>query len=194
MHFNENISRYFSDFRKIIVVRNPYTRIVSCYVNIFVQNHSTNILRDTFESLEPYLRENLERETFFIDSKYVGISFNEFLDFVSRKLDLNDHWNVQNKITSFKYDKVVHMENLDAELSSAFDDLGINNNYTMVKHNVTSYNNDYVPMNMSDMKSIDIIANCSDNVHIANFINDDNREKIYKIYYDDFVLGDYSKL
>lgn len=212
----------FRKWKKIIVVRNPYHRIVSCFVNKFVMYGRTRPKRPVFQ------RSIIEKypEMFYSGKNYVGITFNEFIKLFEKEYQNDHHWNLQNKFGNIiKYDHIIHLENINEELKACLENLGITNIPPIGRFNVSiersdddikessSKNDDPNTKNGNIKQNMHIISKMEENfvnlsdtkstlikdyivnieyLSVNNFLTKENMEIIYKIYRPDFELGNYS--
>lgn len=159
-------------FRSIGLIRDPYDRLISAYLNKFVRRPRGDIRSVT--DLEPFAR------SFYLnaflpsvpasvggDGAFRGLSFREFVLTVCRKIEergleepmLDHHWNTQIPFSfleqAFKYDELFGLPSADA----FFERLGELTGSAMKnsKHNRTKY----VEQNdrpLQDMLSIHLIG------------------------------------
>jgi hypothetical protein len=121
-------------FKSIALLRDPYDRLISAYINKFVSYHRRPI--DSFAKLEPFAKRTYlwirgvgKAEDLDI---YDGLTFEEFVQGVSEQIrlrqgrepGLNHHWNTQVPFyfyeKRFEYDFVYDIKNIGgffAELS-----------------------------------------------------------------------------
>jgi len=183
----------FDIYKKIFLMRNPYDRIVSAYINKFVY-HPDNGYLDEFGKLENFAQDLLKKSPtlYLSNGQYVGISFNEFIELVSKHYDMSDHWNKQKKINNINFDYIIHVENLQSELKRTFNELKIPIGFNIPHNNKSNYGMNYGDVDLSNIKSLDIINNHMMSLNKNNLLNENNKNYLYKIYKDDFELGGYS--
>ncbi|QKF94758.1 carbohydrate sulfotransferase 8-10 [Fadolivirus algeromassiliense] len=188
---NENID-CFNEYTKIILVRNPYDRVLSAYINKFICHPQFGKL-DKFEKLENFAKELVinNKNTFYNNDTYVGLSFNEFIEILKDNHKLDVHWDKQKKLDNIKFDYIVHVEDFEKELKEVFSKLEITTNFTIPHENKTNYSN-ISKLDLSNIKSVDIINNYLDVINKDSLLNTSNKENIYTIYKDDFELGNYT--
>jgi len=100
------------DYFTFTVVRNPWSRLVSAYLDKFVINKNTAI-SSTREIEKKIYKQQGKRP----DYKR-SITFRQFVDYVSNTEDssLNPHWRSQHTFLSdFKFDYIGHLETLDRD-------------------------------------------------------------------------------
>ncbi|WP_412509384.1 sulfotransferase family 2 domain-containing protein [Roseovarius sp. SYSU LYC5161] len=124
-------------YRAVILARHPVTRIISAYFNKFCVYRGERLLSRA--DLEPFARDlhDLYCARQGIAAEDNVISFEAFLDTVARmhadrprpRLPINGHWETQvppfHARLGLRYDRVVHVENLDAEMGALADELGM---------------------------------------------------------------------
>lgn len=180
-----------ANYKKIFLMRNPYHRLLSAFINKFIYHPQIGFL-DTFTKLEGFSQNLIIREkhNFFENNMYNGITFNEFVDLISKYYNINDHWNYQKKF-NMTFDYIVHVENLEEELKNVFRELGISTDFMIPCENKSTYIDNCIDIDLSDVKSVDIIKNHMNDIKKTNFLNTSNKEKIYKTYRTDFLTGNY---
>lgn len=124
-------------FDSYALVRNPYDRAISAYINKFLYDGGKSI--DRFDYLEPFAQD------FVVNCAgrdpgegYRGISFVEFLEVVAARVSspgkdgeprLNVHWNTQIpfgfRSSGFRYGQIMHLESIEAEITPLQERLGI---------------------------------------------------------------------
>lgn len=178
---DSNIESY-KNHKKIIVMRNPYHRIVSCFINKFLVHPISGILNNN--KLESFAKDLL--------GNHANLTFNEFLHLLKTEHTKDTHWNLQHRYENITYDYIVHIENLEFELKTACRNVGIyikqipHENKTMTMTNTTY-------KDLSNIKNNILVQNHLNNISINNFLTPQNKEVIYKIYEKDFILGNYPK-
>ena len=195
-----NLQEY-KNFKKIMIIRNPYYRLLSAYLNKLVFHGLyfylpeivyVNKFEDISDGFDKIIIKN---DTIFDEKKnYVGISFNEFVELVSKYYYTNFHFNKQNILEDkIKFDYVVHVENLQEELKEVFKKLNFTNDFEIRKENTTAYSKNPQKIDLSNIKSIELIKKYLNDICIENFLNEKNKEIIYNTYKEDFILGNYDK-
>lgn len=115
--WQELVEKYpeIGNFFKFTVVRHPYRRLVSCYIDKIL-----NVTLDKNRMLEESSMEKIPS------------SFVDFVDFVVSCPDkkANSHWASQTSLLSssggaFLVDAIVHLENLESELAHLFNRIGL---------------------------------------------------------------------
>lgn len=186
------------DYKSIALIRDPYERLVSGFINKFVLYNKKQLT--SFKSLEKFSRTTyLEikdlkkwRKTF----EYEGITFREFINYLCDRIDnrdsqeprLNDHWNTQIPFffheNNFRYDYLYNIEDSDLFFNKISEVIGkpVDN----IRVNTTSYSQ----FSQDDYKSLidtssRICAEASENIHQNNFEDEELRRKVEKYYYID---------
>jgi len=131
------------DVHIIAIVRHPFDRLVSCYLNKFV-NYNGRPLH-SFSTLEVFAKQ-FYLQSMTIERGYTGLSFRNFLQGIitmrgSDEDQLNIHFNVQYarelREQGIKPHRIIRVEALNEELTALNAELGID--YIPEIHNSTSY-------------------------------------------------------
>ncbi|SMX45892.1 sulfotransferase family 2 domain-containing protein [Actibacterium lipolyticum] len=158
-------------YHTIGLIREPYDRLISAYLNKFVRNKSRDL--DTLETLEPFARvfyQNviLPRKGHTAESQvpYEGLTFTEFVNAVCERIEarganeprLDHHWNTQIpfsfKDAGFKFDELYTLKSADAffERFGELTDSDIKNNKLNATHYQEASNE-----NLCDVGSLELI-------------------------------------
>jgi len=96
------------DYYKMIILRNPFSRLASGYLDKFAKHpYPESFAVEVIKSVQEFLNLDLDIEK--------SITFDQFIKYLSRKEDyeLNDHWQPQNIfVGSIKFDLIGQFENL----------------------------------------------------------------------------------
>lgn len=131
------------NYLKLVILRNPFERLVSAYLNKFVRiNKKTPIVQKVIDDV--YNNFDLKRE------KDSSITFSQFIDYLSRTedYDLNEHWRPQHTFLGtnlVEFDLVFQLENLDSALEKLETQLGIK-----IDNKKTKNRTKYVLINSDD--------------------------------------------
>lgn len=154
-------------------IRNPYDRIVSCYINKFILYKNKRLNEN---NLEGFSRNLLKH----IGIDYNNLTFNKLLygiqDLMSKNAQINHHFNTQVNIKN--YNKIKNYPNL-----FLFDIKNIPEIFGNKKLNMTKYSNNIVSTDLCNMKAKDIKINM---LSKKNFIN--SNELIKRIYEQDYQI------
>lgn len=182
------IKRYVNDstFHKVAVVRNPFDRLVSGYVDKFC---GEDINRSWVQAV---IKE--------IDSKdengYPQITFAQFVDYLHRNnlMDVNSHWRHQTFVLQgVQLDEVIHLKDMSAKLPELSKKLGFETNIDFSQRRQSnSYSKDAITKELSEVYHIsnnELIKFKSEHGYFPGknaFYNDEIRQKVRTIYKDDF--------
>lgn len=180
------------NYRKIYICRNPYSRIVSCFIDKYIKSHFSQWFKLNI-GIKNFFR-------FFENKNFVRLTFKEFINLVYEKFVLKkysllefDHLTPQFSInySNFKFDKIYKLEDLN---TSTFlqDEFDIDENYineTTSLHNNNCSNSEYYIENafnleyneLSELKKTKKIPN------YKYFFDEDIKNKVYEIYKTDFI-------
>jgi hypothetical protein len=146
------------EYFKFCFIRNPYSRLLSCYLNKFTSENSH--FDDWAKSIE-------------LDSN-LPISFEDFVTALTKgsNLQVNGHWAPQTEllgfdVNGFKFDFIGRMDDFTADFEL------VKNKIFNLKRN-TSFEKD----NRSSVTSA--------GKKIEKYLNDESRQIIQKLYKDDF--------
>ena len=169
------VGRRFAErkgFKSMAVIREPYDRLISAYINKFVIYNHQPIL--SYANMEPFafqfIRDNAKKLGLSrrpsVRNLWGGLSFRQFCSTVCDIIDetpeksrvLNQHWNTQVPdsfmASNFDYDEVYILKNIN----QFFQKLG---NHSKVKLGITKRNvSPYVPSareNFCDLSSLEIL-------------------------------------
>ena len=146
-------------YTSIAMLREPYDRLISAYLNKFVRNANKDL--QTLGDLEPFAREFYET-TASSDGAYTGLSFRQFVQQVCGTISnrgmgepaLNHHWNTQVPFAfatdGFEYDHLYKLSSADQFFTQLGELTGstIENNKT----NTTAYS-DQISESLVDVPS-----------------------------------------
>lgn len=124
-----------SDYFKFTVVRNPWTRLVSTYVNLFVRLHEHGNINDLVKSAVKYIHGEEPK-----DKQSININFKDFVEYLvaEENRNLDQHCIPQYLfLGDLKYNFIARMENLSEDLAYLQGKLGIS--LDLPKLNVTKY-------------------------------------------------------
>jgi Sulfotransferase family len=183
-----DIKRHVNDssFHKVVVVRNPFDRLVSGYVDKFCG-----------EDLNRSWVQSVIKE---INSKDANgkpqITFTQFVDYLHRNnlMDVNSHWRHQTYVLEgVKLDEVIHLKDMSAKLPELSKKLGFESNIDFTQRRQSnSYSKDATAEELSEVYNIsnnDLIKFKSEHGYFPGknaFYNDDLRQKVRTIYKEDF--------
>ncbi|WP_105244573.1 sulfotransferase family 2 domain-containing protein [Psychrobacter sp. Marseille-P5312] len=186
-------------FTSIGLIREPYDRLISAYINKFVNYHGNDI--DEECKLEPFalnfyrnvlLKEGIvERDS----GGYKGVSFKQFVNGVCHVIDsnvqgepsLDHHWNTQIPFLyrehDFKYDYLFELSDTDAFFEKLGELTGTKLNNK--KLNVSSYSEVSVNEDFTDLSSLDLQDESG--LSKENLSNSTLREKVLKSFAIDYL-------
>ncbi|AOZ68098.1 hypothetical protein LPB142_01205 [Rhodobacter xanthinilyticus] len=125
-------------YRAVILARHPVTRSISAYFNKFLVYRDKRLM--TRADLEPFAQVLHDKfcEITGQTTEDNIITYEQFLDTVAAMradlaekphIPINGHWETQVppllRERGFRYDRIVHVENLDAELAELCAELGL---------------------------------------------------------------------
>ncbi len=189
-------------FDSFALVRDPYQRATSAYMNKFLYNGSAPL--DRFDRLEGFSRR------FIVDcadgeagEAYRGISFVQFLQAVISRVrapgasgepELNIHWNTQTPFhfrdIGFRYGRIIHLETVEADIVPLADRLGIGTPFPHMRHRRNAAGPNRV--DLSEAPSLEILRRGlvpSD----EDLLSAGARQLIGEAYAVDFTTLGYSK-
>lgn len=177
----QEVCTIYKHYIKFVIVRNPYTRIISSYNNKFIDAYKNKIWLNT-----PWKKIALNFGG--------GITFREFIHFIQPSscdvLKAEPHWDLQKNIAQtdiIKYDHVLKFEDLYKDIQCLFDTLNIPNNHRSLPLS-----------NSSNSKAFSVncdVKNTETDEHISSKIYDlhaDIQQTIKEKYKDDFLEFDYN--
>ncbi|WP_366552614.1 sulfotransferase family 2 domain-containing protein [Aquibaculum sediminis] len=183
-------------YRTVVITRHPVDRAISAYLNKFVIHRKKAV---TLETMESFSRELFlfHRAHFGGDPKTNDLSFEEFVDAIelqhhlrdSGKLQkINPHWDTQAPPGAKRgsYDVVAKVENFPADMKRMCEETGIkyldaSANKTPVATGVAEYLG-ATPANLLDIGALS---------H-ENFVTENIRRRLFKIYQRDFEIFGYA--
>jgi len=174
-----------SDWFKFMVVRNPYDRLVSAFVDKFCG-------RD----LHKKFVQRVLREADYQDADgNLEMSFAQFVDYLSRQdIDsVNPHWRRQSCIIEYvKLDRIIDLKQLSKDLPEIEKQLGLTSNLNLQSRRQSNiYTNDSFKDlkfagNISNTQLIEYHKRTNSFPSKGLFYNDELRSKVQKIYQADF--------
>lgn len=195
------------NYQNIALIRDPYDRLVSAYLNKFVLYHGKYL--ENFDQLEGFAknfysifnRRNMESPLSGA-SQYRGLSFREFVDEIcfvigqraGKEPNLNHHWNTQVPFyfieTNFEYGEVYELK--DSE--SFFKRLGelCGKSISPVKANSTKFQENSSQDDLTSVSSLQL-ARTHSVVTKTNLFSDELSEKIRTAFYPDYFYISKSK-
>lgn len=175
-----NKNRILNGYKKIIVVRNPYSRLVSFFTNKCIVNKDKIIIDKRKQPINP-------KQYSFFD--IITIILN------TPKQYLEHHIAPQiTELEDIKFNNIIKMENLEDEMKMVLleNDILIQFDFKIkVGGHDTKYND------TESTKSLFIKANKFDKNNIPTykwFYNTNISKKIAEYYHDDFIRFNYSKI
>ena len=187
-------------YKKIIFIRNPFTRIVSAFVQKFIIGYEGKKL-DSLDKLEFFAREVAQDIYRYkgIDYKdYDGFTFIDFIDYIERKMSeknntLNHHWSPQTG-ESVTFDYVCKVEEISKDIDKLNKIFNISNFKTPVLNKGVYGNNiDYSNEKLFNIKTNEIMNfKFKFKFNYKNFYNHQLIERVKTIYKEDFALGGYT--
>ena len=199
--YNKTDKQKLLEYRKIYVCRNPYSRIVSCFIDKYINGHFSF-----------YFNLNIKIKNiinYLLSDSYIKPTFKEFINLVYEKFVLSrytllefDHLTPQFSInyTNFKFDKIYKLEDLDNSkfLEDEFDIYDKNQDKGQDKsqdkshkdnHNNNCSNSEYIINNAFDLdyKKLLELKKSKKIPNYTCFYNDDIKKKVYEIYKTDFI-------
>ncbi len=113
--------KQIDDYHKLVIVRNPWDRIASCYIDKCTQNkqyYKVEMLQQWYMQTE-----GATEETFDENDRFTFIGFLTALNkvFTNKVVDLYDpHWLPQTSVMEFylkEFDSIIKIENIDSEFN-----------------------------------------------------------------------------
>lgn len=124
------------DYFKFVILRDPFKRLVSAYLNKFVKPRKPSpIVKDVIKEVYEYSGKEADYEK--------SITFTEFVNYLARTEDynLNSHWRPQHTFLGqdlFKFDLIGQLENLEAAIKIIEERTGLKIKNEKTK-NMTNY-------------------------------------------------------
>lgn len=155
-------------FESYALVRHPYTRATSAYVNKFLYNDGKAF--DQFDKLEHYTQRFVQRQLGGpSDDAYRGVSFIEYLKAVVNAVrsadgaaepNLNTHWNTQVPFLfremELRYHRLIRLENIAEEIAELAERLEIVTPFPHHRSRPTDAQADRT--DLSEVSSLEIIG------------------------------------
>lgn len=188
--------QYVTEFRykSVIFARHPAARLVSAFINKFVKYGRRNLISfDDLQGFSKKLTQDIYQSLDKSIDQYIGITFNEFLDYLERAIfidgtPLNNHWDSQiprsprPQMPECNY--IVRTESFSSDLKIINSLLGIE--YIPPKSNVTIFDSEIINENiLLDVPSSDI-ARLGQIVGNRNFLTPEVLNRIHSIYKIDY--------
>jgi len=185
-------------YKSIAVIRNPYSRIVSSYINKFYFYQGKGLV--DYDGLEKFSK-NLYNQIIENKNEYLGLSFESFIFGIEKRKKsnkyLDPHWDTQvseEMEQDIEFDYTIRCENYNEDIKLFCDDFNLD--YPSEnKVNETSYpkefvqNSDYLGAETSiDILSKGIVLNKN------NLLNEKTIQSINCIYEIDFNKLKYDEL
>ena len=179
-----------SEYEKIFICRNPYSRIVSCFIDKYIDGRFSYIFK-----LNIYIRNFFN---YLFGREYIGLTFEEFVNLVYEQFVLSkynflefDHLTPQfsvNFYNNFKFDKIYKLEDLN-------DSLFLKNEFNLDINNVNLFSNYNCSISYYFIKNAykldyDQLSILKKNKKIPRyycFYNNDIKAKINILYRSDFI-------
>ena len=179
-------------YKKIYVCRNPYSRIVSCFIDKYINGHFTNWFNINIKIT------NLIN--WFQNKKHIKYNFKDFIDLVYDKIVLSkfnllEYYHIApqfsvNYNNDFTFDKIYKLENLN-ESNFLEDEFGITNNIANNSEHYSNCNNtDYYIENAFELNYNELLY-LKQQKKIPNykcFYNEEIIKKVEKIYQNDINI------
>jgi hypothetical protein len=162
--FEEYLER--NDFFKFCFVRNPYSRLLSCYLDKIL---NPTVFKEK-ESVLAFMGLNIN------DIDY-PISFGDFVSVIEKQslLEMDYHWRPQTYLTcqsTIKYDFIGKLENFENDFNHA---------------------SKYISPELDKYYSPEVRHQTGANKRLQKYYDDDLFERVYNIYEVDFVNFSYTK-
>lgn len=181
-------------YKKIMIIRNPYYRILSLYFDkIIIPNDdlvNNSFIIDVLNKAYELLNKNKKK----IFKKRLTI--NEFILYLS--LEKHENYNVHFKKLShgfdiIKPDKIIYLKNLSNDFINLEEELGIITKYKLdkkIRKTPINHNNINIDdvLNMNRKKWMEYFNKYKKFPNYDNILSKNIKEKIKKIYLEDFEL------
>ena len=177
-----------NNYFKFVVVRNPWARLVSTYLNLFVRLHEHGNLNDLVINSAEYLRGRKP-----INKNSIDINFEEFVRYVCEETDqyLDQHCIPQYLfLGGIKYDFIAHMENLTEDLNCIQNKLQMT--LELPKLNVTKYSASSIDINDASTLRPNQLRQLKKRPNYQAFYTPKLKDMVYKRYEKDIVMFNYS--
>ena len=160
-------------YKTAVIMRDPYDRLISAFVNKFVANNHRTMLR--FRDMGPFaigfLRDHSQvlgmGDKLDLRRKWTGVSFRQFTNTVCSVIDdtpdrgrrLNRHWNTQVpqefKDQKFEFDETYDLK----DIHTFFDQLKSYSQHDLnfLPRNPSPYSKTQSPCDLCDMSSVEIL-------------------------------------
>ena len=162
-------------YYSFLITRHPFERLVATFRNKF-EDPYTSFFRNQYGwSILRLSRKNLSTEEY---NKGVEITFQEFVNYILKKKDFDEHWDLMTKLCSpcsHKYDYIGKMETLTEDSVAILKNAHLNEKF-------------HFPLNASDRylsKSSDIMQK-----YFLNLTKTEIKQ-LYNLYEDDFLAFGY---
>lgn len=186
-----SLDRYKLDFYKsIFICRNPYSRIVSCYIDKYINGWFTKYFNYNIIINNILYSIGLDRKIYFTFEEFVNILYNKHLNNRSFYILETNHLlpQIDNKT---KIDKIYRLEDFDEKnfLLNEFEieiNDKINNDFGHSTNCGSSLNYNF---NNAYELEYDVLLYLKNNKKIPNYVcfyNEDIKNKIDEIYKSDF--------
>ncbi|WOJ95053.1 sulfotransferase family 2 domain-containing protein [Congregibacter variabilis] len=174
-------------FFKVIVVRDPYDRLVSAFVDKFC----------TTEAGKPWVQQVIRQVNAGVSNggaSAATITFSQFVDYLSKQnlSKVDEHWRPQSCVLQdVSPDQIVSLDSLAAGLRSLEDRFNFTTPLVVSKRRQS---NEYDGMSEAGLGDVDNVAlmqlkaNSGAFPSKNSFYDDSIRDKVLRLYADDFFL------
>ena len=162
-------------YYSFLITRHPFERLVATYRNKFEDPYTSFFQRQYGPSILRLFRKNLTTAEY---NKGVGVTFQEFINYILKKKVFDEHWNLMTSLCSpchHKYDYIGKMETLTEDSMMILNNAYLNKTF-------------HFPLNASDrylLKSSDIMQKYFSKLTKAEI------KQLYNLYEDDFLAFGY---
>ncbi len=191
------------DFADFMIVRNPYSRVVSAYINKFV--YDGDVVIDSFRMLESfskravidiYKAKSPDLTPQDIAEAYTGITFLEFLRYIDARVEargdaepvLNGHWNTQTPFyfdKGFEYSNIIRLERLAEDLAPLAERLGASATFPRLRTGEAAIVRDRTQESLSSVRSVEL-AKRNIELRAANLLDPKTKRLIARAFEIDF--------